>query len=208
MALTLMVGMNGVGKDTIAKELIRSNPERALLNGTQILMKCLGIEVDIEVGFPPVTTREMYRQVEETPVDVKRQLCDTGLRDTLIDFKGGSRPGIMLSQLVVMKPATVNAPVEFQPQELDWYPEVFDKFVYVNAPIDQVAARREQDLRSQTRDRGSCSFEELSLHAAQYEVAWSALKSHVNNEGRTLEVNNGDGQLLHSVQAVDAFISA
>lgn len=207
MSLTLMVGMNGCGKDTITKELIGNHPNMALISGAQILMKNLGIDVDIEVQFPPATTREMYLQLERTPVEVKAAMRDTVFKDTLLEFREGNRPGILLSQLVVARPAiSQNEETTFSVEGTEWYPEVFDNFIHISAPVDQIWQRRHTDLRNGARDRGDMSFEDLQTHLSMYQVAWNALVNQVGDNSRMLQVENTDGKLAGSVDMIDKFL--
>src|SRR6266566_7001032 len=101
MALTLMVGINGSGKDTMLSEIVERRRELVVLSGAQVLMHHLGIDVGIEVAFPPQTTREMYLQLERTPKEVKSAMRDTVFKDTLLAFRQSGRTGVLFSQLVV-----------------------------------------------------------------------------------------------------------
>lgn len=209
MSLTLMVGMNGCGKDTITKELIGNHPDMALISGAQILMKNLGIDVDIEIQFPPATTREMYLHLEQTPVEVKAAMRDTVFKDTLLEFKEGKRPGVLLSQLVVARPAlSQNQETTFSVEGTEWYPEVFDTFIHISAPVDQIWQRRQTDLRNGARDRGNMAFEDLQIHWSMYQVAWNALANQVGDNSRMLQVENADGHLAESVELIDKFLFA
>jgi hypothetical protein len=207
MPLTLMVGINGCGKDTITKELLARHPETAIISGAQILMKNLGIDVGIEATFPPQTNRGMYRALEQTPVQVKAAMRDTVFKDTLLQFKEEERPGILLSQLVVIKPPEVaDERATFSVEGTEWYPDVFDRFVHVHAPVDQIWDRREQDLRAGARDRGRIALRDLEVHDEMYHVAWSNLVDLIGDPTRMLEVENSNGQLAQSIERIDEFI--
>lgn len=207
MSLTLMVGINGCGKDTITQELLSRHPDTAILSGAQILMKSLGIDVGVEVTYPPQTTREMYVALEQTPIETKAAMRDTVFKDTLLNYRSEGRAGILLSQLVVIKPpAEPEESATFSVEDTQWYPEVFDNFVHVHAPVEHIWNRREQDRLAGARDRGRITLHDLRTHDAMYGVAWDSLVSYVNDPTRMLDVENDNGNLPRSVEQVESFI--
>lgn len=202
-----MVGVNGSGKDTIGHEIIDRRRELVVLSGAQILMHNLGMDVGIEVTFPPQTTSEMYRQLEQTPKEVKAVMCDTVFKDTLQAFRATGKTYVLFSQLVVAFTLANNGGgITFQPEDTTWYPEVFDQFVYVRATPEELTARRERDLQNGARNRGRIALSDLQLHQQLYDQVWEDLTEVVGDPGRMFIVQNTEGKLADSVRAVEQFL--
>lgn len=207
MGLSLMVGVNGAGKDTLVHNIIDRGRELIVLSGAQILMRSLGIEVGIEATVPPQTTRDMYLQLEQTPKEVKAAMRDTVFKDTLVDFRESGRTGVLFSQLVVaLTLASDNEGVTFHPEDTSWYPEVFDKFVYVKASPAELIARRQRDAASGARDRGRIALHDLVEHQRLYDEVWSELADRVDDPSRMLTVHNTEGNLGQSTTEVERFL--
>ena len=65
MAITTLFGINGVGKDTIAENLRKKNPEITVSSVSRMLMYILGISKTYDVREK--VTEEQYKILESIP---------------------------------------------------------------------------------------------------------------------------------------------
>lgn len=190
MPLIVTFGVNGVGKDTLAKELKKRHPTLELLIGSRIMLKGLGFDIKIDVGSPP-PTREMYKVLEGLSEETKLAMTDNIFRETLVEFKNTGRRGILSSHLVIARRSRDNT-IEFQKDLFrKWFPEVFDGFVLIEASPESIIKRQGFDKTTGFRDRGELTKETIVEQQNLTKLEWEKVKSSTKPE-RRLEIFNED----------------
>lgn len=191
MSLVILFGINGVGKDTIAKRAAESVGSIDIISGSRVMMKGLGFDVGITSDSP--VTDEMYRALELTPSDVKANMADTIFRQELISYKQANpdRIGVISSHLVIAR--REGNSVSFETDLIrDWFPQTFDLLVHVTAPVDDIIERHARD--SFFRDRGFHTEESLRKMATYDSLLWGELCQQVD-PAKVLEIKNSEGEL-------------
>lgn len=193
MPLIITFGVNGVGKDTLAKELKKRHPELELLNGSRIMLRSLGFDIGMDVGSP-TPTRAMYKVLEDLPEETKLAMTDGVFKEGLVDFKNTSRSGILSSHLVIARKNRNNT-IEFQKNLFrEWFPEVFDGLVLIEASPESIIKRQGLDKTAGFRDRGDLTREMIVEQQNLAKLEWEKVKSRTKHESR-LEIFNRDLKL-------------
>jgi hypothetical protein len=149
----------------------------------------------------------MYAVLEQTPLEAKAELRRTAFRNTLLEFKQTGKAGILLGHLVVVRPAQeAEGEPQLQKELEDWYPAIFDKFVHVHSPLDQLMRSREHDSRVGARERGQLALSHLAIQHTASAMEWQTLATLVSDTSRIFEVENHDGRLRQSVEQVERFL--
>lgn len=203
MPLFIAFGINGSGKDTLAKQLLDKYPEYTLLSGSRIMLRGLGLDVGITAQSP--ASREMYQALEQTPEEVKQKIMDKEYKNTLQEFKRTDQVGILLGHLVVA--IEKNGAMTYEKDMIrSWFPEVFNGFVYVKGDPVQIYNRHLKDKNENTRDRGFSTVETLIEQQELSTHEWEKLKHIVPSE-QMKTIYNLDGKLESASEALENFIS-
>lgn len=202
MPLFISFGINGSGKDTLAKKLLTKYPEMELLSGSRIMLRGLGFDVGITASS--LATKEMYEALEATPEEVKKEMADEVFRDTLLEFKVSQRLGVISSHLIIAK--REGGEISYQKDLIrPWFPEVFDGFIYVKGEAKEIFERQEKDKNDNLRDRGLSTIESLEKQQRLSSIEWSKLNRMVDSK-KLKTIYNLDGQLEFASTQLEGFV--
>lgn len=202
MPLFITFGINGCGKDTLSKELLKTHAEIKLLSGSRIMLKGLGFDVGITVDSP--ATKAMYDTLEQTPEITKQKMADEFFKSTLLEFKQTGEIGIISSHLIIARrdETTIN----YESGLIrDWFGEVFDGFIYIKGDPREIFNRQIKDKSADIRDRGLSSIESLARQQVLSNLEWEKLKLVVP-ESKMKTIYNLDGSLELSASKLESFI--
>lgn len=204
MALTILFGVNGSGKDTLAKCVKNNFSNLEILSGSRIMMKGMGLPVEINADFK--VPKSFYDELESLPAETKADMADTVFKNVLEEFNNSGRFGVLSSHLVIARREgdTINYETDLI---RTWFPEVFNSFVFVRADSNEVYFRSNKDKNIGERDRGLFTLESINTQQELSIQAWQELGNMVGSKERMLSVYNMDGKLENSTNILSNFIS-
>lgn len=196
MSLISIFGLNGSGKDTLIAKLKYQYPKIVLISGSRVMMKSLGLQVDITTDFP--ISREYYELLEKTPNNVKMQIFDNEYFATLKEFNNTGRTGIILNHLVV--PRKEHGHITFDSQIRPWYLQVYSLMIYIKAKPEEIYLRQERDRVSGKRVREIFTLDEIKETEIQSDQLWHDLFERPNMSEYLYVVYNHEGQIDKAVE--------
>ncbi len=194
MALTIIFGVNGVGKDTLANAVQKAHPKIALVSGSRTLMKAFGLPVEITADFP--VPFEYYRTLEINESTVNA-LYDTKFVDLLREFKSSGKDGIILHHLCVIKPQLDGTIIYDDDVLRPWFYELFDQFILIRTEPTIIKDRQEKDIQSGKRTRHDLSLHQIEEQVQKSDTQWQELCKQLKLRGldNYYEIeNNGENR--------------
>ena len=150
MAITTLFGINGVGKDTIAENLRKKNPEITVSSVSRMLMYILGISKTYDVREK--VTEEQYKILESIPQTQMVKIENEEYRRILEKIAKEDKKVIFINHLVTAM--RHGEDVQYLTKRLtpDWYIDLNENLIQLVAPSNVIAIRRMNDA---TRVRSS-----------------------------------------------------
>lgn len=205
MAITIIFGVNGVGKDTLANLVQKAHPEVALISASRALMKAFGLPVEITADFP--VPFEYYRTLE-TNEPIVNALYDTKFVDILREFKKQGRNSILLHHLCVIK-LQIDGTLIYDDDVLrPWFYELFDQFILIRTDPAIIKARQENDLQSGKRTRNGLSLAQIEEQVQRSDAQWLELCNQLKKRGlqNYYEIQNNSTDLNNAVEQLSRII--
>ncbi len=194
MALTIIFGVNGVGKDTLANEVQKLHPQIALVSASRALMKAFGLPVEVTADFP--VPFDYYRTLEINE-PIINALYDTKFVDILRDFKNSGQDGIILHHLCVIKPQLDGTLIYDDDVLRSWFYELFDQFILIRTEPKIIKDRQEKDIQSGKRTRHGLSLAQIEEQVQRSDAQWQELCKQLKLRGldNYYEIeNNGENR--------------
>lgn len=206
MALTIIFGVNGVGKDTIANIVQKAYPEIALVSASRCLMKAFGLPVEITADFP--VPFEYYRTLEINE-PIVNALYDTKFVDTLREFKTQGKNSMLLHHLCVVKPQLDGTLIYDDDVLRPWFYELFDQFVLIRTAPQIIKDRQEKDLQSGKRTRQGLSLIQIEEQVQRSDAQWKELCKQLKKRGLNnyYEIENNSTDLSNAVEKLSNIIT-
>lgn len=166
MSIYTLYGINGVGKDTVAGEVKRDFPDTQITSESRILMYLLGITSEFGTDYP--VSREQYRQLEDMPQPVMRDLTEGEYKCFVQDLRDRDDVTVILSHLVFA--LFLDKEIQYLDDKdvPDWFIQSNDALVQLIAPPELVLARRAIDAR----DRGAANTKDIEYHQYLCDQKW------------------------------------
>ncbi len=179
MALTILFGVNGVGKDTLAAEIQKTDPAPAIISSSRVLMKALGMDVKITADFP--VPFSYYQRLDALDLKVANAIYEAQFPDIIRDFKRTGKNALLLSHLCILKVDPTNGRRSFDDDFIrEWFYELFDQFVLVKADASTVKSRNEHDIKEGKRTRNMLSLAETQEQIVRSDTQWQKLITQLN----------------------------
>ena len=171
MAITTLFGINGVGKDTIAENLRKKNPEITVSSVSRMLMYILGISKTYDVREK--VTEEQYKILESIPQTQMVKIENEEYRRILEKIAKEDKKVIFINHLVTAM--RHGEDVQYLTKRLtpDWYIDLNENLIQLVAPSNVIAIRRMNDA---TRVRSS-NIEQIEEHQALCSNEWERIMS-------------------------------
>lgn len=195
MSWTLIVGVNGVGKDTIAGEAQKLKPDIKLISGSRVFMKAIGLDVDLRADFQVPT--EYYQRLDKVDDQLLKEVYDTTFVDILREYKTTHPDVMFLYHLCIVKMNPVDGTVIYDDSFVrDWYYELFDNFVLLESPAETIKLRCELDRSMNRRIRPQLSQEQIEEQIRRSNQEWGKIVAHLNliKKPSYFVINNTDIQ--------------
>lgn len=170
MGLYTIYGINGIGKDTVAKEIRKKRQDIVVTSMSRILMFILGISKSYDVQEK--INEEQYKALEETPQSTMRNIEENEYRQLLEKLAKGDKEVIFLSHLITA--LRLGNKVEFLEDRKtpDWFVDINGKLIQLVAPAQIVAERRQKD-----KTRRRCyEIDEIIKHQELCTKEWERIK--------------------------------
>lgn len=171
MAITTLFGINGVGKDTIAENLRKKNPEITVSSVSRMLMYILGISKTYDVREK--VTEEQYKILESIPQTQMVKIENEEYRRILEKIAKEDKKVIFINHLVTAM--RHGEDVQYLTKRLtpDWYIDLNENLIQLVAPSNVIVIRRMNDA---TRVRSS-NIEQIEEHQALCSNEWERIMS-------------------------------
>lgn len=180
MALTIIFGVNGVGKDTLANAVQKAHPQIILVSASRALMKAFGLPVEITADFP--VPFEYYRTLETNESTINA-LYDSKFVDILREFKNSGKDGIILHHLCVIKPQLDGTLIYDDDVLRPWFYELFDQFILIRTEPKIIKERQEKDIQSGKRTRHGLSLAQIEEQVQKSDAQWQELCKELKLRG-------------------------
>lgn len=205
MALTIIFGVNGVGKDTLANLVQKAHPEIAIISASRALMKAYGLPVEITADFP--VPFEYYRTLE-TNEPIVNALYDTKFVDILRAFKAKGGNSMILHHLCVVKPQIDGTLIYDDDVLRPWFYELFDQFILIRTKPAIIKDRQEKDLLSGKRTRQGLSLAQIEEQVQRSDAQWKELCQELKTRGQHnyYEIENNQENLSPEVEKLSNII--
>lgn len=170
MGLYTIFGINGIGKDTVAKEIRKKTQDIEVTSMSRLLMFILGISKSYDVQEK--INEEQYKALEKMPQSTMRFIEDNEYRQLLERLAKEDKDVIFLSHLITA--LRLGNKVEFLENRKtpDWFVDINDKLIQLVAPAQMVAERRQRD---KTRTR-CYEIDEIIKHQELCTKEWERIK--------------------------------
>lgn len=170
MGLYTIFGINGIGKDTVAKEIRKKTQDIEVTSMSRLLMFILGISKSYDVQEK--INEEQYKALEKMPQSTMRFIEDNEYRQLLERLAKEDKDVIFLSHLITA--LRLGNKVEFLEDRKtpDWFVDINDKLIQLVAPAQMVAERRQRD---KTRTR-CYEIDEIIKHQELCTKEWERIK--------------------------------
>lgn len=170
MGLYTIFGINGIGKDTVAKEIRKKTQDIEVTSMSRLLMFILGISKSYDVQEK--INEEQYKALEKMPQSTMRFIEDNEYRQLLERLAKEDKDVIFLSHLITA--LRLRNKVEFLEDRKtpDWFVDINDKLIQLVAPAQMVAERRQRD-----KTRRRCyEIDEIIKHQELCTKEWERIK--------------------------------
>lgn len=170
MGLYTVFGINGIGKDTVAKEIRKKTQDIEVTSMSRLLMFILGISKSYDVQEK--INEEQYKALEKMPQSTMRFIEDNEYRQLLERLAKEDKDVIFLSHLITA--LRLGNKVEFLEDRKtpDWFVDINDKLIQLVAPAQMVAERRQRD-----KTRRRCyEIDEIIKHQELCTKEWERIK--------------------------------
>lgn len=199
MSLITIYGINGVGKDTVANELRKNNPDLSVASISRILMYILGItrtyDVSEKVG------EEQYKILESVPQEKMIAIENNEYKELLYEISNSKENLIILSHLISALRHGDKVQYLTDRTTPDWYIDLNQALIQLVAPTDIISARRKNDLLRK-RD---ISASEIEYHQMLCTKEWERIQQvNMDVGNKMFVVNNID--LLTATSEVETII--
>lgn len=170
MGLYTIFGINGIGKDTVAKEIRKKRQDIEVTSMSRLLMFILGISKTYDVQER--INEEQYKVLEEMPQITMRSIESNEYRQLLEKLAKGGKDIIFLSHLITA--LRLRNKVEFLEDRKtpDWFVDINDNLIQLVAPAQIVAEHIQKD---KTRKR-CCEIDEIIKHQELCTKEWERIK--------------------------------
>ena len=195
MAITILFGVNGVGKDALAAEVQRADPSLAIISGSRVLMKALGMDVQITADFP--VPFSYYQRLDALDLKTANAIYEDQFAEIIRDCKRTGPNALLLSHLSILKVDPVTGRRSFDDDFIrEWFYELFDRFVLVKADANTIKSRNDKDSQAGIRTRNSLSVMETQDQIDRSDRQWQKLTAELlaRNKHTYHEIDNS-GQL-------------
>lgn len=185
MGLYTIFGINGVGKDTVANELKKNNPNIKVTSMSRILMYILGITTTYDT-FEKIND-EQYRILENTPQNIMIDIENNQYRKLLEKMAESEEDIIFLTHLV--SALRLQGETRYLKDRLTpkWFIELNKELIQLVAPADVISERRERD----SKRKREIDINQILEHQELCSKEWERIAiSNILNKDRMHIVNN------------------
>jgi guanylate kinase len=208
MALILIFGINGVGKDTLEVEMRKKYGDLVgIVLTTRVLFKSLGFDVNYFYGEPAPTSEklaEMYKVLEATSKSKVDEIMNFDLPQKLLEVKSKFQLGFLSAHLVsaTRKPT---GEIHYKTgYAYPWFKEFVDGFVYLRSTPEELLRRREDENRRGIRKRLPMTLDEIALQLQISDKEWKRFEKILPNDKPRTTINN-DSDLDETMRQFDYF---
>lgn len=198
MGLYTIFGINGIGKDTVAKEIRKKRQDIGITSMSRILMFILGISKSYDVREK--IDEEQYKALEETPQSTMRSIEDDEYRKLLEQLAKEDKDVIFLSHLITALRLGNNVEFLEDRKTPDWFVDINDKLIQLVAPAQIVAEHRQKD-----KARRRCyEINEIIKHQELCTKEWERIKRKDYYTAKKMSVveNIDLNQAVHEVENI------
>ncbi len=178
MPLVLLVGINGVGKDTVANEIKTRWPGIKVVSGSKVFMKAAGLSVGLNTNQP--ASLQDYQFIEAIPADEAEQIYNTQFYQILSDLKNSSAITLLLYHLCIVKVDPKSNAISFDDSFVrDWYYDLFDCFILLHTDATQIQTRQLADATSGRRSRPVLPLTAITEQMKRSNQQWELLTTNL-----------------------------
>jgi len=185
MGVYTIFGINGVGKDTVANEIKKNNPDIKVTSMSRILMYILGITETYDTSEK--VNEEQYRILESTPQNIMIDIENNQYRQLLEKMAQSEENVIFLTHLVSAlrhQGETIYLKDRLTPK---WFIELNEQLIQLVAPAELIRERRERDNKRKREIDINEILEQQELCSKE----WERISiSNILNKDRMHIVNN------------------
>lgn len=169
MGLNTIFGINGIGKDTIAEELRKKNPQIRVTSVSRILMYILGITNTYDVREK--VTEEQYKLLENTPQSTMIEIENNDYRKLLEKIAKNENKTIFINHLVTAMRHGKKIEYLTERKIPNWFIELNDNIIQIVSPSNLIAQRRMNDI---SRNR-STDINQIEEHQELCTKEWKRI---------------------------------
>lgn len=177
MGLYTIFGINGVGKDTVAKELRNNNPNLKITSMSRILMYILGISKTYDVAEK--ITEEQYRLLENVPQNRMIDIENNEYKIIIQKMASSDNKVLFLSHLI--SALRHGNEIIYLTDRLtpNWFIDINEKLIQLVASPELISIRRKNDNSRNRR----IDIEEIRKHQELCSQEWERI-SKINLQTR------------------------
>lgn len=143
MSLNTIFGINGVGKDTIAEQIRKNNPNVRVTSMSRLLMYILGITSNFDVR-KKVGEKE-YGMLEAVPQSRMIEIENSEYRQFIERFSNSKENIIFIGHLITAMRHGTNVTYLRDRLTPDWFIKCNNNLIQVVAPFELINSRRKLD---------------------------------------------------------------
>lgn len=168
IGLNTICGINGVGKDTVAGELRKRNPNLIVTSEARLLMYFSGISKTYDVSEE--VNEEHYKQLEAIPRSVKTEIENNKFRQLFETLQENKESVLLISHLVPL--LRHGDEIQYLKRELpSWFVEPNENFIQLVAPADIIRKRRVED----TSRLRPTNIDQILEHQGLCDIEWERI---------------------------------
>jgi len=183
--IIVIYGINGVGKDRIAKKISKTNSKILVVSQSKLLMYHLGITN----GFTSDTKAEpsAYKKLESIKEKRITRLGETVCRKTLLDLSASGKIVLYLSHLAVAKffqkkdDRSASKPV-------GWVKKEADGLIFIRADLKDILVWRKKDERKRTENLTEINLQQQTAEKQWRELVKKTSVPHIVIQNRPLRM--------------------
>lgn len=169
MGLNTIFGINGIGKDTIAEEIRRKNPEIRVTSMSRVYMYILGISKTCDVREK--ITEEQYKELESISQETMREIENNEYKHILERMANSKEKVIFLGHLISALRLGEDVKYLEDRKTPKWFVDINDNIIQLVAPAELISERRKKDNE---RKRKS-DIEEILKHQELCSKEWKRI---------------------------------
>lgn len=182
MGLNTIFGINGIGKDTVADEIRKNNPNLRVTSMSRIYMYVLGLSKTCDVKEK--ITEEQYKKLELVPQETMRKIEDNEYRQVLERMANSSEEVLFLGHLVSSLRLGDEEKYLDDRKIPKWFVDANNNLIQLVAPAEIISERRKKD---NNRKRNT-SIEEIIKHQSLCSKEWDRISKDYSDKAENIHI--------------------